>query len=293
VALPEFEAAEHFRAMAAPDDIVWLVRVRTDLAWCYVRLRRSAEAVQVLTELMGPAYTPRRVGAVDWTKIHLQYSLALMSLSRFDEAVRTLRDTIDQVGRTLGPNHYASGVAWNHLTAIYVEAGDWGHALEAGKQAHRILRDSAGASGQAALSAFGDLGVITFLSGKVADALPMLKDAHATLAEVTGEASPLTQYVRFYLASALTETSALEEAETLASSLSAEALASTYPADDWQARLEGLRGRILLRRGRIEEARSSLQMAVAQLTRSGAQPWVVKPLSRALDEATPPRKLAR
>jgi predicted negative regulator of RcsB-dependent stress response len=113
----------------------------------------------------------------------------------------------------------------------------------------------------------------------------MLKDAHAKLAEVTGEANSLTQYVGFYLASALSDTGALRDAETLASGLSAEALAATYPADDWDARLQGLKGRIWLRQGRVDAARSSLQVAVTRLANSGAQDWILKPLRRALDEA--------
>jgi DNA-binding winged helix-turn-helix (wHTH) protein/serine/threonine protein kinase len=249
VALPEIQTADRIRATAAPHDDVWLIRVRADLAWCYVRLQRPADAIAALQEVMAPAYSPEHVGAFDWAKIHLQYALALMALSRFDEARESLHDTTHQLQKTLGPDHYTVGLAWNYLTAVYQAQGRWDSALDAARNAYAIFRKANGDRDQSTLSALGDIGAIEYLAGRVDAALPTLRSVHETLVQVAGDSGPLTQYVGFYLASALSEIGHPQEARPFAAQLDAVALASVYPSNDWGARLAGLRGQILLQEG--------------------------------------------
>lgn len=274
LALPEFEMADRIRARAAPTDTTWLIRLRTDLAWCYVRLQRPEDALRMLQELMASDYTPERIGAFDWARVHLQYALALMALSRFDDAAGALLATIDSLSESLGPYHYLTGLTWSHLAAVYQAQSQWDKALDAGQHGYAILRKAAGERSQATLSALGDLGAINYLAGRVDEAIPTLQAAHAMLSDVTGTSSSLTQYVRFYLASALNDAGKLQDAGILASQLSADALASVYPASDWGVRLEGLRRQIAVRRGK--QADASLHPSARAFTLRCEAPYFIE-----------------
>lgn len=261
-ALPAYEEAERMRAVVAPGDILWLIRIRGDLAWCYVRLNRNAAAVEMLRPLMDKYYSPERVGVQDWTKAHLQYGLALANLGRFAEAEAVMRGVIDETTRVLGAESYLAGLAWNHLAAVDQSEGHWNQAIEAEEHAYPILRKCIGDRGQATLVAESTLGELEYLAGNSAAALSTLEAAQPLLASVLGSDAPFTQVADFYLAAVLNQEGEPRRAWSLVSGLKTTALAAADASGHWEERLQGLKGQIRTRLG--EETSDGALMGAAR-----------------------------
>jgi non-specific serine/threonine protein kinase len=287
-ALQIYEAADRVRAKVAPDDAQWLFRIRGNLAWCYVRLDRSKDAIDLLNELMSPSYPLENLGATDWAKARLEYGLALTNLGRFDEAAQTLKDALQQIQRVLGSDHYLTGLVWNHLGSVYQAAARWQPAIDAQSQAYAIMRNRLGDSGQATLITQAELATDQYLAGQLDGSLPKLETAHTALVDKLGAEAAPTQAVAFYLAAALNDLGHPAEAWSLAEKLQEPALSSVNPGSDWTQRLLGLKGAILQHEGKAGEARPLLETALRRLTEENAPPWVLRPLSEALEESENP-----
>jgi len=248
-ALPAYEEAERVRAIVAPRDVLWLLRIRGDLAWCYVRSNRSAAAIEILRPLMDAFYSPERVGVQDWTKAHLQYGLALSNLGRYAEAEGVMRGVIDETTRVIGPESYLAALAWNHLSAVDQAEGHWSQAIEAEEHSFSITRKSLGDRAQATLVEEATLGEIEYLAGNTAAALTTLEGAQPALASVLGTDAPFTQMADFYLAAVLIQEGEARLAWALVSGLTTAALAAADATGHWAERLQALKGQIRMRLG--------------------------------------------
>jgi len=293
LALPNYQQAESIRLKILPNDSTWLFRIRGTLAWCYVRLGRNDDAIAALQGLMQPQYSLENIGATDWEKVRLQYALALSNLSRFDEAAATLKDSLRQVQQVLGEDNYVTGLVWNHLGAVYQGAAQWDQAIDAQTRAYAIMRRCVGDQSQATLGVASELAISKYLSGRTAEALPMLQEVHTALAAKLGADAALTQDAAFYLAAALSDLGRPEEASGLLNQLQAPALNSVDPGTDWTQRIAGLRGTILLREGKQVEARPLLASALARLAQENAPSWVLDPLRIALRATDSPTLVSR
>jgi eukaryotic-like serine/threonine-protein kinase len=277
-ALAAYEEAERVRAVVAPRDILWLIRVRGDLAWCYVRQNRSKAAIEILRPLMDPFYSPERVGVQDWTKAHLQYGLALAHLGRYTEAEGVMRGVIGETTRVLGPESYLAGLAWNHLSAVDQAEGSWSEAIEAEGHSYPIMRKYLGDRGQATLAEEATLGALDSLVGKTLAALTTLERVQPVLANVLGPDAPFTQMANFYLAAVLNQQGEARRAWSLVSSLSPSALAAADATGHWEERLEGLKGQILMRLGQEASGKALVAAAVDGLVHNRAPAWIVASL---------------
>lgn len=281
-ALPYFERAEQLRDVVAAEDVTWLFRIRGDLAWCYVRLGRDADAIQALRDLLQPRYSLVEIGATDWNKVRLEYAVALANLARLDEAEGVLKDSLQQVRQALGEDNYVTGLVWNHLGAVYQSEARWEAAIDAQSRSYSIMRQTMGEQSPAALAAGLALAIPEYLSGRVAEALPLLQSAHTGLRKILGADAPMSQNAAFYLAAALNDRQQPEEALPLLRGVQAAAVNSVDPGVDWAQRIAGLRGAILLRQGQPAQGRPLVEGAVAQLMRDKAPDWMVAPLQAAL-----------
>jgi len=284
-ALAHYERADALRQRVSPGDDELLVNLRSNIAWCDVRLERNDEAIQALAPLLLPHYSPDVIGIAEWIKVRLQYALALKNRSDFAAAARLLDETRGRAVEVLGPSHYLVGLTWNYSSDVYLAQGLWKPALAAAQHAFDLWRSTVALENQATHAARADIAVIGYLAEQTPSTLGALEEAHADLEKFAGAESPLTQYVTFYWANALLDAGRAAEAATLGASLSASALAALDPALGWDARLKGLRGRIDLAEQRTDAARASLQSAIATLSRQGAQPWVLDPLKAELRRA--------
>jgi eukaryotic-like serine/threonine-protein kinase len=288
-ALPAYEEAERVRAIIAPRDIPWLIRIRGDLAWCYVRLDRSAAAMEVLRPLMDAFYSPERVGVQDWTRAHLQYGLALANLGRYAEAEGAMRGVIGETTRVLGTERYLTGLAWNHLSAVYQAEGHWNQAIEAEAHSYPIMRKSQGDRGQATLGAEATLGTLEYLAGNMSAALTTLERVQPVLASVLGSNAPITQLTDFYLAAVLNQQGEARRAWSLVSGLTTTALAAADASGHWEERLQGLRGQILMRLGQDASGRALVGQAVDSLVQNSAPAWIVAPFRQS--QGAPPTEV--
>lgn len=277
-ALGEFERADALRAQVAPGDNAALIHIRSNIAWCDLRLGHDEEALQAVLPLMTPGFSAESVGIGAWIKVRLQYALALANLGRFATAEQTLEEVRTRAVETLGPTHYLVGLAWNHSSSVFMAQGRWQPALNAARQAYDIWRGTVGTDNQATRLARADIAIIGYLSSHSPAARADLESVRGMLVDRSGAQSPFTQYVTFFWANALIDAGRLAEAAASADSLSAAALANVDPSPDWGAQLQGLRGRLYLAQRRTDEARALLRSAIATLSTHGAPTWVLAPL---------------
>ena len=280
-ALAEYETTDRLRQALDPTNLAYLFRVRDGLSWCYLRLGRNAEAESVLRGMMGNAYSPQVVGPVYWAQARLDYGAALISLKQFDAAEHTYLSALNRIRESLGADHYFAGITLNELGELYVRQGRWNRAAESYRQAYEIMRRRTGDNGQGTLIALANLGIVQFRTGRLAEAAGTLAEVHDNCATVFGAKSPLAQSVAFYLASSLVGLDRYAQTEGLADGLDATALAAAEPRNDWQWRLQALKGEILLGQGHPAQAIQLLDPAVAAMDKANPAAWDIRPYRRA------------
>jgi hypothetical protein len=123
-----------------------------------------------------------------------------------------------------------------------------------------------------------------YLAGQTEEALVTLRLAYKQLVELIGPVGPATQDTAFYLASALNDTGHPQEAQVLVDILQPKAILATDPGYNWEARIKALQAQILVHQGRKAEALPMLQAVVRQLRDEKAQPWIIEPLKKTIDD---------
>jgi non-specific serine/threonine protein kinase len=289
-ALADFTKADEIRRRASPDDDELFIHLRSNIAWCDVRLGRNEEAVQALTPLLAAHYSPEVVGIAEWIKVRLDYSLALKNRAQFDLADQVLNDARQRATEVLGPTHYLVGLTWNYSSELYMAQAKWKLASAAARQAYDLWHSTITMENQATRSAHADIAVIGYLAERTPETFHALEAAREDLAKFAGNDSPLTQYVTFYWANALLDFGRAPEAAIQVGTLTVPSLAAVDPALDWEARLQGLVGRLRLAENRSDEARTLLRNSISTLSAHRAQPWLIDSLRadlRTAERASP------
>jgi non-specific serine/threonine protein kinase len=241
-ALVEFEQLERLRLQHAPEDLLWLLRTREDLAWCYVRLGRSAEAVEALQPLLGEHLSFELAGALDWAKARFTYALALKNLGRYAEAEASLQRSGPRLAQALGPDHFLVGLNSNYLASVYLAQARWSAALDAENAALRIYRSVLGEAAPATEFVQGMVGVIQAQLGQPVGYLTLERALNGF--ERQGGDSPFAQYLRYQKARLLLDAGDAAAARRLLDRVQAEALNTVEPGEDWSAQLQALRQRL-------------------------------------------------
>jgi len=242
-ALVQFEQLEALRLQHAPDDLLWLLRTHQDLAWCYVRLGRSDEAVAALRPLLGDQPSFELAGALEWAKARFTYALALKNLGRFDEAQTTLNTSGAQLSAALGADHYLVGLNNNYLASVYFAQSRWPEALAVELESLRIYEAVLGDAAPSTQFLQGMIGVIEAEMGQSGAALKLER----ALNSFQGGRSdhPFAQFLRYQKARLLIEGGESLRARPLLNEVQAEALNTVEPGEDWQAQLQALKARAL------------------------------------------------
>jgi DNA-binding winged helix-turn-helix (wHTH) protein/serine/threonine protein kinase len=284
-ALAAYAAAEKVRAAVEPNNLSLMVRLRDALAWCYSRLDRNADAERTLREVIGPSYTPERVGPTFWAQARIDYGIALKVLGRNDEAERVMTEALGELRKDLGADHFFVAVVQNELGDLYSLEARWDDALASLRDAYAILKKRSGEHGQATLIAAANLGVVELRTGATAQAIKDLAAAHADLAAQLGEASPQAESTAYYLAMGLANDRHFGEAAQLLSPLNPADLTAAEPREDWAPRLEALRGQIFLGQGRLRDGVETLTQALAEMDRLNTPAQDSAPFRRLLANA--------
>jgi len=176
------------------------------------------------------------------------------------------------------------------LANVYLDGGQPAEALPVARQSYDIMKGVLGEDSPNAILIHANVGIIESQSGHAAEGIADMSGTRAQLATMFGVDNPEKEFVDFYLASSLSQVGRQAEAWSMVSALNIGSLSrSGEGAEDWQERVDGLKGQILLRQGRAAEALALLTPAVAKLDADHVQPWIVDPLRSALDQARTPR----
>lgn len=286
-ALAEFEIADRIRLEVAPADPIALFKVRLELINGYIAARRFADANRVVRSLLGPEYTVERVGVVNWAKAREDQGELLSNDHHYEAAAQVDLGAIDALRQRLGTTHFYVGVALSELANVYVDAGRMRDALPPARDAYDIMAKSVGESGQDALLARANLGILESKLGRIDDGIPDMRASREALARLLGDSNnPEIQVLDYYLASSLSAAGHQSDAWSIITRLSPEALAQSGDgASDWEQRLQGMKGEILLREGRKAEALMLLQSAVQRMQADHVHEWIIEPFRALLIEA--------
>jgi hypothetical protein len=280
-----FEEAEVVRQKVAPKDPVWMIRILSSLAWCYVRTEHSQDAVQVLESLVSDSYSREKVGLTDWARLHIQLGLALRNVHRYADAEQILADVVHESLETAGEGSYVTGWSLHELASTYQAEGRWQMASTTDQHAYTVMRNT-GMDGRETMEVQAALNVVEYLGSRhPARALPRLRRSRDELAQALGPQDPATQLADYYLANALCEAGQPVEATQVAEGLDPKALAAADASESWEQRLDALQGLLLIARGQMMDGRQRMDAAIGTLRRQGAPRWLLERLAQQRDQA--------
>jgi serine/threonine protein kinase/DNA-binding winged helix-turn-helix (wHTH) protein len=282
-ALVQYETADQLRQVAAPSDVTLLFKVRLKLTNAYIAARRFTDAEAAARPLLGPEFTVERVGIAQWAKARELVAEVLSNTHNYPVAIQLDREAIQGLRDRLGEKHFFFGFALSELASVYVDSGQPAEALPLMRQCYEITKDVMGVDSQNAVLARANLGILESQLGRANEGIADMVATRTKLATMFGEDNPEKEFVDYYLATSLNQTGRQAEAWSLVSTLSVDSLSRSGEGGlDWQQRIDGLKGQILLRQGRKADAIALLAPAVAKLEADHLQGWIVDPLRDAL-----------
>jgi non-specific serine/threonine protein kinase len=281
-ALVQFESADRLRQLVVPGDVTMLFNVRLGLINTYLTLRRFDKAREEAAPLLAPELTVDRVGVRNWAKVRELYAEILSNARDYAQAIQIDRDALGVVRERLGPKHFYVGFASSELANVYADSGQLAEALLLFRQACDIFTDAVGADSQDTMLARAAVGILESKLGQSVDGIADMKAARAALVKMFGVHDPDTEQVDYYLASSLNEIGQEAEAWSTVTALNVDSLSRSGENGDWQQRIDGLKGQILLRQGRKAEAVALLAPAVEKMDADHIPGWIVDPIRAAL-----------
>jgi non-specific serine/threonine protein kinase len=192
---------------------------------------------------------------------------------------------LTELRESLGPDHFFVAVVQNELGDLYIRQARWQAAVQSLEEAQRILRQRTGERGQATLIVGANLGIVQYRTAQYAQAVDSLSGVRTDLVGLLGASSPQAQSVSYYLAAALTGLGRYSEAAPLLQDLQPADLASAEPRDDWAARLDAMRGEVLLGLGQKVNAIALLAPAVRTMQERKTPAADIEPFVEALSRA--------
>jgi len=284
-ALAQFETADRIRQLAVPHDVMMLFKVRLELTTGYLMVRRFDKAREEVMPLIATEFTVDRVGVVNWAKARQRYAEVLSNARDYAQAIQMDDEALRILRERLGPKHFYVGVAASELANVYGDAGQLAEALNLFRQTYDIFADAVGVDSQNAVLTRGAVGILESKLGQFEDGIADMKASRFALEKMLGVDDPDTQQVDYYLASSLSETGHEAEAWSMVTGLNVDALSRSVESGDWQQRIDGLKGQILLRQGRKAEAIALLAPAVQKLEADHVPGWIVDPIRAAFERA--------
>ncbi|MBM0106707.1 winged helix-turn-helix domain-containing protein [Steroidobacter sp. S1-65] len=269
-AVGDCEATLASQRQLDPNDQTALFKWLANLATLHSRMGRFEQANPLFAEGLA---TLRRDGSEDsltGARFKNLYAINLVLERRYEQAEPLLREAYETMVAHNPANLYAHETL-GLLAVVYARTGRLQEALAASRTSYENYLRDAGADSHFTALAEGLLGLHECEAGECDSGIAHLESARTRLGQQLGEQHPQTQRLQFFLARSLLKGRRPPEAvEPLLATLDAEALETASPERDWAPRLDLLRGRLLIAKGRDAEAAALIEPALARLRQLGS-----------------------
>ena len=263
-ALADLQAAEQIELPASEETTFNRFNVRSWIGETLNCLGRHTEAARLYADLLlqqnDAAVGPALVGYA-----RLGYAKALQQVDEADYAERQMQRALSTLESGVGDaDAFTVGQALVEAGAFYMHMGKLDEAKAYLLRGRTMLLE-VGEDQEKALNALSLLGAIDHLNGQHLLAVEKLWTARAGLEKVFGSGSADSQGAAFWLASALRGLGRIEEATRLAAPLQPAKLQAALGGSGWTARLNALRGNLMIDRGEREQGEALLADSQPQL----------------------------
>ncbi|WP_397607420.1 tetratricopeptide repeat protein [Silanimonas sp.] len=178
-AQPELESALRLAEASGEADTI-AVNARVDLGALHTRRSEYAKARDVLAPLLAHADPAVRVRG------EIATAFALMAEGDFKSALARLREVRPRVETLLGPTSTEALTTLSYLASAHRQLGQYKEAIVLYRQALAGQEAQHGKGHVATLEAMRSLGGALYLSGALAEALPVLESASKLSVELNG-----------------------------------------------------------------------------------------------------------
>lgn len=277
-ALQDFEAAQQFDLGTSPEANYNRYNIRSWVGQSLNCLGRHEEARAVYASLLGPQHNLAEIGPALMAYARMGFAEALHRTGRSTDAEPEFLRALHEIETGIGEvDALTLGQALVQIGMFYLDIGQFSDARRHLTRARELLT-SIGDQQEKALDALRALGVISYSSGVLQQAIAELTTAREGFIAVFGSASPDVQGTNYWLAAALADVGRIDDANELLASLDPEALRISLGGLNWPTRLEALRAKLMVQQGQ-DEGRERLAASLAQLERDGVPAWVLERLS--------------
>ncbi|HEY0686639.1 MAG TPA: tetratricopeptide repeat protein [Steroidobacter sp.] len=269
-AVDDCEATLTSQRQLDPNDRTALFKWLVNLATLYSRMGRFEQAGPLFEEGLQSLRRDGGEASLTGARFKNIYGINLVLEHRYKEAEPLLRDAYEVMIAHNPTNLYVHETL-GLLAVVYAHTGRPQEALAASRTSYENYLRDAGADSHFTALAEGLLGVHECEAGECDSGIAHLESARARLGRQYGETHPQTQRMEFFLARSLLDAKRpVGDVERLLAALDVKALETASPERDWAPRLDLLRGRLLVAKGRSVEAVALLDPAVDQLRKLGS-----------------------
>lgn len=280
-ALEDLELAREIELPASDESTYNQFNVRSWIGETLSCLGRYQEAERLYTELLAKESIASIVGPALHGYARLGYARAMLHTGAPQRAQRQLQQALEVLETGIGDaDAFTMGQALVVAGDFYLEQGRFEQASAHLLRGRELLL-SVGEQQEKALNAWRALGTIDYAYGRYEQAIAKLSSARRELTAVFGESSADVQGARYWLAAALLATGRIEEAAQVAGGLQAPALQASLGGSHWPARLDALRARIMIARGRTQEGHALSRSITEQFAREELADWIIDAILKA------------
>lgn len=258
--------ADALQRRLAPDDVMQGVGIRINLADTHLRQNKLREAEVLLRETLDdPNYAPARIGETYASAMQFNLARVLRNQGNYEDALPLAINAQRTSARVMGEKSWQSLVQLSGVANIHDRAGNCPAALAAFRTVHAGMVESFGAGKQGTLVEAGNLAAAEDACGDKTVALRLLREVIAELHKQDGPGNPHAQVYSFSLVQMLAEQGKYAEALRLLSGLDPAAISAGDSTPGWPARLDAVRGEILIRMGHRAQGQALLATALSAL----------------------------
>jgi len=246
-AIPHLEAAARLLRSSRPIDQSSLDLTQITLGQCYTGESRFKDSERIATELLADLthrVKPSKLTIALATYVHGE---SLIYQERYKEAEPEIEDAYRVTLDKLGADNIRTLMVLNVRCNLYSMTDRREDTLACLKQSYASTRQHYGSDNILTWAALANVGVAQADLGLEREAVRSLEDGQAGLVRTLGPNKPFTSFAAYHLSRCLQKLGDVERAAQLAQALDAKILEEAEPGAPWDARLDLLRGEILLR----------------------------------------------